>query len=32
MMKLNPQQLEAVRYLGGPLLVLAGAGLSLIHI
>ncbi len=26
MMKLNPQQLEAVRYLGGPLLVLAYAG------
>lgn len=26
MMKLNPQQLEAVRYLGGPLFVLAGAG------
>lgn len=26
MMKLNAQQLEAVRYLGGPLFVLAGAG------
>ncbi|MCF7528787.1 DNA helicase Rep [Neisseria lisongii] len=25
-MKLNPQQLAAVQYLGGPLLVLAGAG------
>lgn len=25
-MKLNPQQLQAVGYLGGPLLVLAGAG------
>ncbi|WP_107726399.1 DNA helicase Rep [Neisseria weaveri] len=25
-MKLNPQQQEAVRYLGGPLFVLAGAG------
>jgi hypothetical protein len=23
---LNPRQLEAVRYIGGPLLVLAGAG------
>ncbi len=26
MKDLNPRQLEAVRYLGGPLLVLAGAG------
>ena len=25
-MKLNPQQQAAVKYLGGPLLVLAGAG------
>ena len=26
MKDLNPRQLEAVRYVGGPLLVLAGAG------
>lgn len=25
-MKLNPQQMAAVTYIGGPLLVLAGAG------
>ena len=25
-MQLNPSQTEAVRYLGGPLFVLAGAG------